>query len=213
VTQAGTAGNLVLHSRRPPVPAATGPAGWPLLEVQESCSAAGIVDSGGAAFSVRADLPAASGQQRFREAIAGRLAAAACFSADAVVLVVSGVPLTLGAADATRYRTCADLRAQEADVALSLPRHDLSRGLTDDGAIEAERDAPDERQHFGLGKGIVGARGAGERTLDARLDTRDHQGLVHFLDPLASVEVQHTTNQLLGALRCCHGALTIEGVR
>jgi len=137
----------------------------------------------------------------------------ACFGADAVVLVVRGVPLTLCAAYATRFRTRADLRAQEAHVAFSLSRHDLSRGLTDDGAIEAECDAPDERHHFGLGKRIVGARGAGQRTLDARLDARDHQRLVDFLALLASVEVQHPTNQLLGALRCCHGRHRKESVR
>lgn len=155
-----------------------------------------------------------SGRKRSRETIARRFAATACFGANAVVLVVSGVPPTLGAAYATRFGTSADLRAQEAHVAFSLPRDDLSRGLTDDGAIEAERDALDEWRHFGLGKRIVGARGAGQGTLDARLDTRDHQGVVDSLDLLASVEIQHPTNQLLGVLRCCHGSpLGYEGVR
>jgi len=88
------------------------------------------------------------------------------FGSNAVVLVVSGVPLILCAAHATRFDTCADLRAQEADVAFSLSRHDLSRGRTDDAAIDAERDALDERRHCGLGKRIVGARGARLRTLD-----------------------------------------------
>jgi hypothetical protein len=151
------------------------------------------------------ELAPPSGRKRFRETITRRFAAMACFGANAVVLVVSGVPLTLRAAYATRFRTCADLRAQEADVPFSLSRHDLSRRLTDDGAIQAERDALDELRHFGLGKRIVGARGAGLRTLDARRDTRDHQGFVGFLDLLASVEVQHSPNQLLRALRCCHG--------
>jgi hypothetical protein len=128
-----------------------------------------------------------------------------CFSANAVVLVVSGVPLTFRAAYATRFCARADLRPQEGHVAFRLPRHDLSRGLTDDGAIEAEGDAPDERHHFGLGKRIVGARGTGHRTLGAGLDTRDRQAVVAVLDLFASVEVQHPANQLLGALRCCHG--------
>jgi hypothetical protein len=118
----------------------------------------------------------------------------ACFGAKAVVLVVSGVPLTLRAAYATRFCTCADLRAQEAGVLFSLSRHDLSRRLTDDGAIQAERDALDELRHFGLGKRIVSARGAGLRTLDTRRDTRDHQAFIGFLDLLASVEVQHSPN-------------------
>jgi hypothetical protein len=138
----------------------------------------------------------------------------ACFSANAVVLVVSGMPLTLGAAYATRFGTGADLHAQQAHVAFSLPRHDLSRGLTDDGAVEAKRDAFDEWHHLGFGKRIVGARGAGQRTLDARLDARDRQIFVDVLVVLTRVEVQHSTNQLLGALRCCHGhSPDIEGVR
>jgi hypothetical protein len=164
-----------------------------------------------AAWLFTPELAPPSGRQRFRETITRPFAAMACFGANAVVLVVSSVPLTLRAAYATRFCTCGDLRAHEGDVPFSLSRHDLSRGLTDDGAIEAERDAPDELRHFGLGERIVGARGAGLRTLDARLDARDRQGFVGVLDLLASVEVQHSPNQLLRALRCGHGRRSGNG--
>jgi hypothetical protein len=87
-----------------------------------------------AALLLAPELAPPSDPKRFRETITRRFAAMARFGANAVVLVVSGVPLTLRAAHATRFGTCADLRAQEADVPFSLSRHDLSRGLTDDGA-------------------------------------------------------------------------------
>jgi len=73
------------------------------------------------------------------------------FGADAVVLMMGRVPLTLRAAHATRRGACAELRPQEIDLPFSLSRHDLSRGVTDDGAIQAERDALDELRHFALG--------------------------------------------------------------
>jgi hypothetical protein len=129
----------------------------------------------------------------------------ASLGADAVVLVMSRVPLTLRAANAARFNACGELRAKETDVPISLSCDNLSRGLTDDGAIEAERDALDELRNFGLGKRIVGARRARLRTLHARFDALDHHCLVGLLDLLPSIEVQHPTNQLLGALRCCHG--------
>jgi hypothetical protein len=125
--------------------------------------------------------------------------------ADAVVLVMRRVTLTFRAAHATRFGARGDLRAQQIDVPLSLSRHDLSGGLTDDGAIQAQRDAPDQLRHLGLGKRVVGARRAGLRTLDARLDALDHQGFVRLLDRLARVEVQHPPYELLDALRRGHG--------
>ena len=118
---------------------------------------------------------------------------------------MSCVPPTLRAAHAARFNACGELRAQETDVPFSLSRHDLSRRLTDDGAIEAEPDTLDELRDFGLGKRIVDARRARLHTLDARLDALDHHGLVGLLDLLPGIEVQHPTNQLLGVLRCCHG--------
>jgi len=76
-----------------------------------------------------------SGLNRLRETITRRFAPMAHFGADAMVLVMGRVPLTLRAAHATRRGACGKLRAQEIDVPFSLSRHDLSRGLTDDGAI------------------------------------------------------------------------------
>ena len=149
--------------------------------------------------------PSPSGLNDLRETITRRLAPIARFGADAVVLVMSCVPLTLRAAHAARFNARGELRAKETDVPFSLSRHDLSRRLTDDGAIEAEPDALDEFRDFGLGKRIVGARRARLHTLDARLDALDHHGLVGLFDLLPSIEVQHPTNQLLGVLRCCHG--------
>lgn len=116
------------------------------------------------------------------------------FGADAMVLVVSRVPLTLRAAHPTRFGARDELRAQEIDVPFSLSRHDLPRGLADDSAIQAERDALDELHYFGLGKRIVGARRTGLCTFDARLDALDHQAFVGFLDLLARIEVQHAPN-------------------
>jgi hypothetical protein len=127
------------------------------------------------------------------------------FGANAVVLVMGCVPLTLRAAHAARFNACGELRAKEIEVPFSLSRHDLPRRLTDDGTIEAEPDALDELRDFGLGKRIVGARRARLHTLDARLDALDHHCLVGLPDLFPSIEVQHPTNQLLGALRCCHG--------
>ena len=113
---------------------------------------------------------------------------------DAMVLVVSRVPLTLRAAHPTRFGARDELRAQEIDVPFSLSRRDLSRGLTDDCAIQAERDALDELHYFDLGKRVVGARRTGLCTFDARLDALDDQALVGFLDLLARIEVQHAPN-------------------
>jgi hypothetical protein len=127
------------------------------------------------------------------------------FGADAVVFMVSRVPLALSAADAARFGACGELRPQKIGIPISLSCNNLSRGLTDDGAIEAEPDALDELRDFGFGKRIVGAHRARLRTLDARLDALDHRCLVGLLDLLPGIEVQHPTNQLLGALRCCHG--------
>jgi hypothetical protein len=149
--------------------------------------------------------PGSSGPNDLRETITRHFAPMARFGADAVVLVMSCVPLTLRAAHAARFNARGELRAKEIEVPFSLSRHDLSRRLTDDGAIEAEPDALDEIRDFGLGKRIVGARRARLNTLDARLDALDHHCLVGLLDLLPDVEVQHPTNQLLCALRCCHG--------
>jgi predicted dinucleotide-binding enzyme len=146
-----------------------------------------------------------SGLNGLREAITGRLTPMARVGADAVVLVMRRVTVTFRAAHATRFGARGDLRAQQIDVPLSLSRHDLSGGLTDDGAIQAQRDAPDQLRHLGLGKRVVGARRAGLRTLDARLDALDHQGFVRLLDRLARVEVQHPPYELLDALRRGHG--------
>lgn len=146
-----------------------------------------------------------SGPNGLRETIARRFATMARFGADAMVLVVSRVPLTLRAAHATRFDAGGELRAQEIDVPFSLSRHDLSRGLTDDSAIQAERDALDELHHLGLGKRIVGARRTGLCTFEARLDALDHHAFIGLLDLLARIEVQHAPNELLGTLGGGHG--------
>ena len=116
------------------------------------------------------------------------------FGADAMVFVVSRVPLTLRTAYPARFDARGELRAQKIDVPFSLSRHDLSGGITDDSAIQAERDALDELHHFGLGKRIVGAARAGLCTINAGLDAFDHQAFVGFLDLLARIEVQHAPN-------------------
>ena len=149
--------------------------------------------------------PSPLGLNDLREMITRRLAPMARFGADAVVLVMSCVPLTLRGAHAARFNACGELRAKEIEVPVRLSRHDLSGRLTNDRAIEAKPDALDELRDFGFGKRIVGARCARLRTLDARLDALDHHCLVRLLDLLPGIEVQHPTNQLLGAPRCCHG--------
>ena len=116
------------------------------------------------------------------------------FGADPVVLVMTCMPLTLCAAHAARFDARGELRAQEIEVPISLSRHDLSRCLADDGAIEAEPNALAEFRDFGLGKRIVGARRAHLHTLEARLDALDHDGLVGLSDLLPSIEVQHPTH-------------------
>ena len=98
------------------------------------------------------------GVNDLRDTITRGLAPIAGFGADAVVLVMSCVPLTLRAAHSTRFGARGDLRALQIDVSFRLPRQNLSRRLTDDGAIEAEPDALDELRALGLGKRIVGAR-------------------------------------------------------
>jgi hypothetical protein len=84
--------------------------------------------------------------------ITRRLAPIARFAADAVVLMMSCVPLTLLAARAARFNACGKLPAKEIEVPVSLSRHDLSRCLTHDGAIEAEPNALDEFRNLGLSK-------------------------------------------------------------
>lgn len=135
-----------------------------------------------------------SGSNGLREMIARRFAAMAHLGADPVVLVMTCMPLTLCAADAARFDARGELRAQEIEVPISLSRHDLSRCLTDDGAIEAEPNALAEFRDFGLGKRIVGARRAHLYTLEARLDALDYDGLVGLFDVLPSIEVQHPTH-------------------
>jgi hypothetical protein len=70
-----------------------------------------------------------------RETITRCLATIARFGADAVMLVMRCVPLTLRAAHAASFSACGELRANEIEVRVSLSRHDLSRRLTDDGAM------------------------------------------------------------------------------
>lgn len=74
------------------------------------------------------------------------------FGADAMVLVMSRMPLTLCAAHAARFNACGELRAKEIEIPVSLACHDLSRRLADGGAVETERDALDEVRYFGLGQ-------------------------------------------------------------
>src|SRR5215510_12239473 len=87
--------------------------------------------------------PRSTAPNGHREAIARRFAAMTCFGANAVVLVMSRVPLTFGAAHATGHGARTYLCAQEIEVLFGLSRHDLPRGLADDGAIQAEPDALD----------------------------------------------------------------------
>lgn len=93
-----------------------------------------------------------SGVNDLRETITRLFAPMARFGADAMVLVVSRMPLTLCAAHAARFNACGELRAKEIEIPVSLAGHDLSCRVTDCSAVETQRDALDEVRYFGLGE-------------------------------------------------------------
>jgi hypothetical protein len=73
--------------------------------------------------------------------VAGVLAAAARLGADAAVLVVAGVMLTLGVTGTTHFCACAYLGAEDREIQLGLAGDDLGRHATNGGTVQTESNA------------------------------------------------------------------------
>ena len=99
------------------------------------------------------------------------VAAAADSGADAAVLVVLGVPVTLVATGATGRRTGFDRCPENADIGRGLAGEDAARSVAGISAIEVETNAADQLLHPFLGETGVGAAGAGGGTVEALVDT------------------------------------------
>jgi hypothetical protein len=107
---------------------------------------------------------------RGEEVVAGLLAAAAGSGADATVVVVLGVPLTLLAAGATGRRAGLDRCAEDASIARGLAGDEAARSCAGISAIEAKANAADQLLHVLLAEAGVGAAGAGGGTVNTLVD-------------------------------------------
>ena len=107
---------------------------------------------------------------RREQVLACLLAATAHLSADAAVLVMLGVVLTLRTTGAACHQAAFKRRANDADVGRGLAGHDAAGGIADVGAVEAEANAADQILHAALAEVSVGAAGTGGRAVAARLD-------------------------------------------
>src|SRR5919109_3975724 len=102
------------------------------------------------------------------------LAAAAHLGANAAVLVVIGVVLTLFATGPARQHAGLNRCADDADVGRGLAGHDAAGGLAQVGAIETKANAAHQPLHVALAEVGIGAARTRGGAVDARLDTAHH---------------------------------------
>jgi hypothetical protein len=95
--------------------------------------------------------------------------------ADAAMLVVGCMPLTLLRADAARLGASFDHRPCEFRLEFGLPAEDVSGGDAHVSAVQAQPDAADHRRYVVLRKVGVRASGAALRAVEAGLDTRNQR--------------------------------------
>jgi hypothetical protein len=107
---------------------------------------------------------------RCEQVVARLLAAAADSGADAAVLVVLGVPLTLVATGATGRGAGLDHRAEDTDIGRGLTGEDAARSVAGVGAIEVEANAAHQLLYPLLAEIGVGGTGAAGGTLETLID-------------------------------------------
>src|SRR5439155_10569774 len=103
------------------------------------------------------------------------LAVPAGLRADAAMLVVGCMPLTLLRADATRLGASLHHRPCEFRLELGLPGEDVSSGDAHVAAVQAQPDAADHRRHVVLGEVSVRVGGAALGAVEAGLDARNQR--------------------------------------
>lgn len=103
--------------------------------------------------------------------LAGLLAAATDFGADAAVFVVGGMSLALITGGLAGGGASFDHCAEDVEIRGSLTRHDTSGSVAGVGAVEAKADAAHHLAHVALGEIGVGATRAAGGTVEAVLDT------------------------------------------
>lgn len=97
-------------------------------------------------------------------------ASATNLSADAAVVVVGRVAITLLGASATCDDTGLERGAYDAEIGLGLTGHDPARRIAHVGAVKVEPNAPHQLGHVRLAEAGVGAAGARGGTVEAVVD-------------------------------------------
>jgi hypothetical protein len=115
--------------------------------------------------------PLGSLADRREKVVACCLATATDFGADAAVLVVGSVPVTLLGTDETGSRTRFDYRTDEPEIRLGLACHDPARRVARVGAVKAEANAAHHLAHVVLGEISVCTTCTADNTVEALVDT------------------------------------------
>jgi hypothetical protein len=110
---------------------------------------------------------------QYRQHVVARLLTASTHvRADAAMLVVISMPLTLLPADAARLGAGLDDRPREFRLELSLPAQDLARGSANITAVQTQADTADQHAYVVLAEVSVGAGSAALCAVEACLDAR-----------------------------------------
>ena len=116
-------------------------------------------------------VSALRGQER-QHVVACLFAAPAHVRADAAMLMVVCMPLTLLQANAARPGAGFHDRQREFRLELRLPAQDLGRGSAHITAVQTQADTADQHAYVVLGEVSVGAGSAALRAVEACLDAR-----------------------------------------
>jgi hypothetical protein len=108
---------------------------------------------------------------QYRQYVVARLLAApAHVRADAAMLMVVCMPLTLLPADAARLGASLHDQSREFRLELGLPAQDLARGSAHITTVQTQADAADQHAYVVLAEVSVGASSTALRAVEARLD-------------------------------------------
>ena len=115
---------------------------------------------------------------RREQVVAGALAAATDFGAEAAVLVVRSVPVALLGAAEARDATGLDHCPDKAQVSCGLAGHDTAGRVADVGAVEAEANATHHLPYVVLGEIGVGTTRTAGGTVEALVYAAQHRGAI-----------------------------------
>jgi hypothetical protein len=117
--------------------------------------------------------------ERTQSVSARLLAQSTHLGADAAVLVMLRVPLTLVAAAPASFDASLKSSAGDLGDELGLPAEDTTCRDADVTAVVAKRDARDERHDVGIAEVGVSAGRAALSAVEASIDTRDQRAELH----------------------------------